>query len=73
MDTFSYVFYFHAAKVGIILDSANISPLKKEIERKRWVFGLIVCIVAQNSLLLHRFDSWVEFYGLSECRQQTKI
>lgn len=51
MDTFSYVFYFHAAKVGIILDSANISPLKIQIDLKRRVFRPIACIVAQNPLL----------------------
>ena len=66
MDTFSYVFYFHAAKVGIILDSANISPLKIQIDLKRWVFGPIACIVAQNPLLLHRFASWAVYDDFSK-------
>lgn len=66
MDTFSFVFYFHAAKVGIILDSANISSLKIEIDLKRRVFGPIACIVAQNPLLLHRFASWAVYDDLSK-------
>lgn len=66
MDTFSYVFYFHAAKVGIILDSANISPLKIQIDLKRRVFRPIACIVAQNPLLLHRFASWAVYDDFSK-------
>lgn len=33
---------------------------------KRWVFGPIACIVAQNPLLLHRFASWAVYDDFSK-------